>query len=183
MAVYVTSDLHFHHKNILTFNSNTRPYQSVEHMNASMISEWNNTVTDEDTVYILGDVGLCSQRKAIDVMEALSGNKILIEGNHDNYFVQNRHFARCFTEIHQYLEIKHNKHKICMFHFPILEWNGCHHGSVQLHGHLHGAPSGLERYRVRDVGMDATGKVVSLLDDILADALTGEIKNHGGINE
>ena len=51
-----------------------------------------------------------------------------------------------------------------------------------LHGHLHGNYSGLEKYRVRDVGFDATGTVVSLLDDIVSDALTGKIRQHGWKN-
>jgi hypothetical protein len=64
------------------------------------------------------------------------------------------------------------------YHFPISEYHQQHRGSVHLHGHLHQNPSGLEKYRVRNVGWDYTGQVVSLLDDIVADALTGEIKQH-----
>jgi hypothetical protein len=38
--------------------------------------------------------------------------------------------------------------------------------------------TGLEKYRARDVAFDATGKVVSNFDDMIADALKGEIKSH-----
>jgi hypothetical protein len=67
-----------------------------------------------------------------------------------------------------------------MFHYPISEWNKCHYGSVMLHGHLHNAKSGLEQYRIRDVGMDATGNIVTLLSDVVNEALTGNIRRHGG---
>ena len=79
-------------------------------------------------------------------------------------------------------EIKFNGHKICMMHYPIAEWHDCHHGSLMLHGHLHGNNSGLRKYRVRDVGYDATGKVVSPLEDVVTDALRGKIRFHGWKN-
>jgi hypothetical protein len=53
-----------------------------------------------------------------------------------------------------------------------------HRGSVHLHGHLHGGVSGLEQYRARDVGMDATGQIAVSMDWIVADAMKGEIKGH-----
>jgi hypothetical protein len=53
-----------------------------------------------------------------------------------------------------------------------------HRGSVHFYGHVHGDKTGLEKYRARDAGFDATGKVVSSLDDMIVDALKGEIKPH-----
>ena len=65
-----------------------------------------------------------------------------------------------------------------MCHYPFAEWNGAHRGSVNLHGHLHGSTSGLEKYRSKDVGMDATGKILSNIDDILEVAMRGVVKQH-----
>ena len=65
-----------------------------------------------------------------------------------------------------------------MFHYPIAEWDQMYRGSVHFYGHLHGNSAGLEQYRARDVGMDATGNVVTLLDYAIADALKGIPKNH-----
>jgi calcineurin-like phosphoesterase family protein len=67
---------------------------------------------------------------------------------------------------------------VTMFHYPIAEWDQMHRGSVHLHGHLHGGVSGLEQYRARDVGMDATGQIAVSMDWIVADAMKGEIKGH-----
>ena len=90
----------------------------------------------------------------------------------------NKEFQDCFVSMHDYLEIKFNGSKICMMHYPIAEWHDCHHGSLMLHGHLHGNNSGLRKYRVRDVALDATGRVVSSMDDMIRDALKGEIRSH-----
>ncbi len=179
MNTWITSDLHFDHANILKFNPDTRKFNDANHMNEEMVRIWNENVSPEDLTYILGDVAFCKPSKAAAYVQRLNGRKILIEGNHDNKLVENAEFRNCFEAIHKYLEINHNGHKICMMHYPISEWNQCHRGSVMLHGHLHGNPSGLTHCRVRDVGFDATGNVVSLLDDIVKDALTGEIRLHG----
>jgi calcineurin-like phosphoesterase family protein len=180
MNIWITSDLHFDHANILKYNPATRGvFNDIEHMNSEMKNIWNEKVSPTDLVYILGDVAFCKPSKAISHVRALNGRKILIEGNHDSRLVENDEFRNCFEAVYTYHEIKHNGHKICMMHYPISEWNQCHHGSIMLHGHLHGNPSGLTHCRVRDVGFDATGNVVSLLDDIVNDALTSGIRTHG----
>ena len=184
MNTYITSDPHFGHKNIIKYNPKYRQFSSIDEMDSSMMSSWNSLVKPEDLVYILGDFAFHKPGKATEVAMQLNGRKILITGNHDYdmKLVKYKPFIECFEEITNYKEIKFNGHKICMMHYPICEWHNCHHGSIMLHGHLHGKPSGLSKYRVRDVGFDATGNIVSLLDDIVADALTGKIKYHGWKN-
>ena len=179
MKTWVTSDLHLDHSNIMKYSPTYRQFDNVDHMNSEIIINWNLNVQPDDVVYILGDVAFCEASKAAKFFQQLNGKKILIEGNHDHKLVKNQFFRDQFEEIHKYLEIVYNGHKICMFHYPISEWNQCHRGSIMLHGHLHGNPSGLEHSRVRDVGFDATGNVVSLLDDIVADALQSDIRIHG----
>jgi uridylate kinase len=53
-----------------------------------------------------------------------------------------------------------------------------HRGAVHVHGHLHGGESGMERYRCRDMGIDATGQIAMLMEDAIRDAMRGEIKGH-----
>ena len=53
MNFYI-SDLHFFHENILLYDS--RPFASVEDMNAEMVRRWNSVVKNNDTVYVLGDM-------------------------------------------------------------------------------------------------------------------------------
>jgi calcineurin-like phosphoesterase family protein len=175
---WITSDLHFGHANIMNFCPKTRPYGSVSEMNQAMMDQWNAAVAPQDTVYILGDVAFMSGYDAAKLMQQLAGTKILVAGNHDRKTLKDVHFRRCFVSIHDYLEITHEKTLVVMSHYPFLEWNQMHRGSVMLYGHLHGNPTGQEQYRMRDVGMDASGSVVRQLGHVVADALTGEIKRH-----
>lgn len=178
MKTFVTSDLHFGHANIMKFNPATRQYKDVSHMDQSMISEWNAVVGADDLTYILGDFAFCKVDKAIEIVRRLNGRKILIEGNHDEHLTKHQAFRDEFDSIHIYHEINFDGNKICMFHYPIAEFNRQHRGAVHFHGHLHGNTSGLEHYRVVDVGMDAMGSVVSPIEVMLAKALKGEIKGH-----
>lgn len=182
MNHFIVSDLHFGHKNIFKFCPNTRAKYNndIDFMTEEMIREWNEIAkSDEDVIYILGDVSFFPNYKTVQILKRLNGNKILVVGNHDKKALKDLHFMDCFTEIYDYLEITFGKHRIIMFHYPIAEWNGAHRGTIHFHGHLHGSVSGLERYRVRDVGFDATGKILWPLEDAIESALTGEqFKGH-----
>lgn len=173
---YVTSDIHFFHQGILKFCPKTRPYADIKDMHSKLIAEWNSIVQPEDLVYVLGDISFGGLEETLRILWALNGEIILVQGNHDYKLLKNQGFRDRFKEVHSYLELEYKKTKLVMFHYPILEWNACHWGAVHLHGHTHGDPTGLEKYRVRDVGVDATGKVVQLLDAVILDAKTGEKK-------
>ena len=74
---YFISDTHFSDPNILIYS---RPnFKSIEEMNNLIVKNWNETVTNKDTVYILGDIG------NLEYLNKLNGNKIIIIGNHDRY--------------------------------------------------------------------------------------------------
>lgn len=158
--------------------SRARYKDDLEYMNEQMVLEWNAIVNPEDTVYILGDVAFLPADKAVKIVNRLNGTKILIEGNHDRKLLNDPVFRRCFAEIHKYLWITYDKTQVIMFHYPIAEWDQMHRGSVHFHGHLHGNTSGMEKFRCRDMGMDATGNIVTLMETAIADALKGEIKGH-----
>ena len=181
--MFITSDLHFGHANIMKFNPNTRPFSSVEEMNESMIKDYNSVVMPDDTVYILGDVAFMSPGNATTLVNRLNGKKILIRGNHDSKLLTYKPFRDAFHEVHIYFEMYFKNTKVCMFHYPIAEFNQQHRGAVHFHGHLHGAPSGIEHYRVVDVSMDATGNVVSSFEDMFNLAIAKTIKGHGSSNE
>ncbi len=149
-------------------------------MESEMIRMWNESVQPTDTVYILGDVSFADARKTVEILKALNGRKILIEGNHDKKLMRDTAFRAQFAEIHKYHDINVAGVKVVMFHYPISEFDQMHRGAVHFHGHLHQNKSGLEQYRVRNVGYDYTGKIVWKLNDAITDALTGEIKSHGG---
>jgi calcineurin-like phosphoesterase family protein len=147
-------------------------------MNEAMVKEWNELIDPTDTVYILGDVAFLPADKAAQYMMRLNGRKILVEGNHDRKLLQDPFFRSQFSEVHKYLDINYNGTKVVMFHYPIAEWDQMHRGAVHLHGHLHGGVSGMEAYRCRDMGMDATRRIAVTMEDAIRDAMTGAIKGH-----
>jgi calcineurin-like phosphoesterase family protein len=100
MKTFVTSDLHFGHKNIMKFCPVTRARfrDDVDYMTEAMITEWNNKVQPGDLVYILGDVAFLPSAKAVQIMRRLNGDKILVEGNHDRKMLNDPVFRDCFVD-------------------------------------------------------------------------------------
>ena len=180
MKTWITSDLHFGHKNIMNFCPDSRsPFRNdVDYMNEAMVREWNDLIEPGDLVYILGDVAFLPAQKAAETVNRLNGTKILVEGNHDRKALNDPTFRKCFKEVHKYLDINYDGTKVVMFHYPIAEWDQMHRGAVHFHGHLHGGKSGMEEFRCRDMGMDATYMIAITMEDAIKDAIKGKIKGH-----
>lgn len=79
--IYVISDLHFGHDKPFIYEK--RGFNSVEEMNTAIVERWNNIVTDEDTVIILGDVLMGKAEENIKYLFQLKGQKKIVIGNHD----------------------------------------------------------------------------------------------------
>ena len=56
MAIFLTSDMHFGHDREFIWKA--RGYSSIEEMNEDYVEKWNSVISDEDDVYILGDLML-----------------------------------------------------------------------------------------------------------------------------
>lgn len=183
--IWVTSDLHFGHKAILSFCENTRlKYGStVEEMNANMQNQWNETVEDSDIVFILGDVSFASVNHTAEILSELKGRKILVAGNHDKKYLDKKLFTVWFEEIHDLLEVVYQGNRFIMCHFPIAEWDACHWGSIHLHGHLHGTENAimkeLHKYKCFDAGMDATRNLLTPIEVFATMAKERKNYKHG----
>jgi Predicted phosphoesterase or phosphohydrolase len=133
---YFIADLHFYHKNVIRFSN--RPFSDVEEMNGTLIQNWNRVVEPNDQVFILGDlfyhanIDQCNQ-----TLKKLKGRKYLIRGNHESYLKQQDFDLTAFEWVKDYYEFKEDGQKWCLFHYPILEWNGVHNDSYHLYGHIH----------------------------------------------
>lgn len=64
--IYFTSDLHLGHKNIIKLCD--RPFASLEEMDETLIANWNQVVTNGDTIYIVGDLMFRTQAHPADVL-------------------------------------------------------------------------------------------------------------------
>lgn len=81
MATWFTADLHLGHERIIELCH--RPFSDVDEMNREIIRRWNEVVESGDTVWVLGDVALGTIAETLPLVSQLSGEKILVPGNHD----------------------------------------------------------------------------------------------------
>lgn len=132
-AVYVISDSHFGHANILTFRrengSLLRSFSSCEEMDEHMVSCWNAVVRPQDHIYHLGDFAVKSA--GLGIAKRLNGHKRLVRGNHD-IFPTSKYIEAGFKEIYGVRVFE----DLVLTHIPL------HPESLKpkwtnVHGHLH----------------------------------------------
>lgn len=128
----------------------TRPFSSIEEMNSTLIKNWNNKVGPDDTVYHLGDFAFGNPKWAKECFYAVRGKKHLIYGNHDKKHIKELPWD---SQGH-YLELNIDRIFYILFHYPISSWNGSHHGSFHLYGHVHGKSPIAKIPNALDVGID-----------------------------
>ena len=132
-SVFLVSDTHFGHAGVCRFMRNDgvtklRPWDSPEEMDEEMVRRWNETVRPNDKVYHLGDVVI--NRKALNIMYRLNGDKVLIKGNHDIFKLED--YTQHFRDIRGY----HVMNNYILSHIPVHpESKGRFAGNI--HGHLH----------------------------------------------
>jgi len=164
MTIFFSGDPHFCHFNVIRFGN--RPYQTYWEMNDAIIKNWNSVVQPEDTVYLLGDIGIGKRWEIVKCAFELSGTIHWILGNHDKKAKGWAELKKRFASISTYKEIKVNDpeadyrgnkyQKIVLFHYPIHSWNGMHYGAWHLHSHTHGTFF-VKDNKILDVGMDCWG--------------------------
>lgn len=132
---YFISDLHFGHgATLYCFN---RPFLSVEDMDTYLVQQWNKRVTEEDTVYICGDISFYDIIKTKTLIRRLKGKKVLVFGNHDAELQTDPELPALFTEWGMMLERTIDGRHICLAHYPMLDWPGDREGSWLIYGHIH----------------------------------------------
>lgn len=146
--IYFTSDCHFNHNNILKYEPETRPFNTIEEMNETIISNWNNVVKPEDTVYVLGDMFMGALDAIEPIFNRLNGTVKIIRGNHDT---RNRlaEYERLGIEVKDIDYFVYKGRFFILCHFPmtneefirmIVQDNS---EVVFLYGHIHSnAPKG-----------------------------------------
>lgn len=169
--IFLTSDCHFNHLNILKYETKSRPFNTIKEMNETIINNWNSVVSNEDTVYVLGDFFMGMLDKIDEILPRLKGKVILIRGNHDtkNRIKKYQEYGIEVKNI-DYLEYKGRFFILC--HFPIenqefykmiIENNS---ETILLYGHIHSnAPKGYINGSFH-VGVDTNNLTPVLLEDI-----------------
>lgn len=79
---FVIADPHFGDKNIIKFES--RPFKNVEEMDEELIRRWNEIVSLDDDIFVIGDfIPSLDINYTTRIIKALNGKITLIKGNHD----------------------------------------------------------------------------------------------------
>lgn len=137
MTRYI-SDLHFGHRNIIRYDN--RPFSSVEEMDEAMTELWNETVSPEDTTYILGDICWNTDYESWkSTLSRLNGRKIVVKGNHDRHDYLKRLVRDNVIESwdHQ-MVVNDGKRKVVLNHSPMPFFVNMHDPRYHhLYGHVH----------------------------------------------
>ena len=132
-TTFLVSDTHFGHEKTCTVfkradGSPLRPFASAEEMDEFMVRAWNDRVRPKDKVYHLGDVVI--NRKFLNVLGRLNGDKVLIRGNHDIFRLED--YTAYFRDVRGY-DVKNG---MMLSHIAVHVESLARFGT-NIHGHLH----------------------------------------------
>lgn len=187
MSLYLTSDTHFGHRNIIGYCN--RPYTDVEQMNEDLVERWNDTVRPTDEIWHLGDVAMGKLDQTMQAVRRLHGRKYLVPGNHDRCWAgltRGHEWTEFYRDLgfsvlpgQTTLQVGNVKALVC--HFPyrdpgLVQEKYAQHRPVDqgqwlLHGHVHDLWQ--QRGRIINVGIDvwdrrpvALERIKSLLESM-----------------
>lgn len=180
--IWITSDTHFGHSNILTFTdysgNKIRPgFSSMEEMDEIMIQRWNARIKPNDKVYHLGDVFFNGKAHGEKILPRLNGKKRLFLGNHDHHLDT---LMKYFDRVESWKKTELHGMKVILSHVP------SHTGSifddyVNIHGHIHSELTG-DASKYVNVCVEHTNYYPVNLDEIESlrktQASLGKIKGH-----
>ena len=157
--VFFISDLHLGHRKIINYCD--RPFISGEEMDDAIITSINNTVQNNDILYILGDFCHKGGNNVNEYRRKINSEYVhIILGNHDNI----NKFGSDFASIEYQKMILYKNQKIFMCHYPMRSWPCSHRKSWMLYGHVHSRLHGDDvdsgRFTL-DVGVDNKRKGVA----------------------
>ncbi len=164
--IYYISDTHLDDQAI--FDKCKRPFSSLDEMKNVIISNWNKKVTDDDTVYVLGDIVKDDEPKSLDTFRLLKGHKHLIVGNHDHKLLKDIEESNIFESIKFIDVIIDSDFKVCICHYPLMDWMEFNRGGLFVYGHIHNKTpkNGIAYAEIKDYykdkkayncGVDVTG--------------------------
>ena len=142
-------------------------------MNLAQVQKWNETVEDDDDIYVLGDLTLGDSNN-IEFIKQLKGKIHIVLGNHDT---ANR--EKMYRELPNVVEIaevgirlEYKKHHFILTHYPRLTGNlekeSLKQMTLNLYGHTHQNTNFYEdRPYMFHVGVDSHNGYPVLLDDII----------------
>ena len=177
--IFFTSDLHFNHDREFIYGP--RGFKSIGEMNEALIKNWNETVTNEDDIYVLGDFFLGNDMEFIEkTLSRLNGLVHLVVGNHDTpRKLELYSGAEYISEIADALRIKYKKREFFLCHYPVLTASleqDPDRAVINLFGHTHSKEKFYEdRPYMYNVAVDANDNKPVEIEEILT-AFNNKVK-------
>lgn len=176
--VWVTSDTHFGHQNILSYENRVEKLKvnTVEEHDQELIRRWNSVVCKDDLVIILGDFSFKKAEATNELLKQLNGDKVLVRGNHDIFLDDKKFDKSLFKAIYDYKETKYKGQEIALMHYPIQDFK---HQSretkpaVLLFGHIHTFRIEIPKHSY-NVGVDVNDYYPVSLTTAIAKALNNK---------
>ncbi len=168
MTIFVTSDHHWGHTNILEYCN--RPFGSIGEHDAALIEAWNGVVGRDDEVYHLGDFILGNLAQAVALIQHLNGTIRILEyaWHHDARWIRSAQIngierlviEKPIVVLEHVVQAGEWPLPAVLCHYPFEAWDRLHYGSMHFHGHTHGE---LHRIPNRlDVGVDVAYKLLGI---------------------
>jgi calcineurin-like phosphoesterase family protein len=164
--VWMTSDLHFGHQNIISYCD--RPFNNVSEQNDSLL-QLLRKISENELVVFVGDMAMGNYEAGVEVMRMLPGRKILVVGNHDLTGSGKCRLAdeEIFEVVVPFLfwqGLKQTSVLVC--HYPVAPYFPFTFNLINYHGHLHQkvmdpVPEGISIKHI-NVGWDRTHSLLCL---------------------
>ena len=161
--IFYVADTHFCYEPLVE----SRGFVSVAQMNEALIENWNRTVSDEDTVYLVGDIGYNGGFVPCEILSRLKGKKHLIRGNHDTCYEDAQLLYLYFETVTDFTEIDDGDTHILLSHYPLLY----NKRGYMVHGHLHNSDQFYDILknlpRMLNCGVDVNGMRPVTLEELV----------------
>lgn len=182
--IWICSDLHFGHDKDFIYGP--RGFDSIEEHDKTIIKNWNELVSWNDEVWLLGDCMLNDNEGGVRKLNQLAGNIRILAGNHDstNRIQMYANIRPTILTMGLAYILKYRGYNFYLSHYPTLCSNydsdkPLKQQMFSICGHSHTQ----DRFKDMDKGiiyhaeLDAHDNKPVLLDDIIED-----IKKYKGVN-
>ncbi|NMA59707.1 MAG: hypothetical protein GX959_03865 [Clostridiales bacterium] len=133
--IYYISDIHFDDQKI--FDKCLRPFSGLEEYRREIILRWNRKVKSNDIVYVLGDIVEDTSIESVNLFRQLNGIKHFIIGNHDLKILEAIKESNIFESINFMDLIDDEGRKVCVCHYPVMDWMEFNRNGILVYGHVH----------------------------------------------
>ena len=168
---FVTSDLHFCHDREFIWGA--RGYADVNEMNEAQVRKGNEIVTDEDEVWVLGDLMLGDSEQGLSYLKQLKGKIHVCLGNHDTS-KREKAYRDLGWDVQLCARMKYKKISFYLSHYPTITHNidekELWQVVVNLYGHTHQTANFYhDDPWMYHVGVDSHDGYPVSMDQVLAD--------------